>query len=81
LLQRHRPALHFCGHLHESGQQLPSVDGVRCYLLNAVNFLRASRLNPSCIAIVAWSGPDDAEVELLDAPWLRDYTRHNWRYL
>ena len=80
LIYRHRPRLHFCGHLHEPGQLLPSVDGVRSFLLNAVSFLRANRLNPGCIAIVAWSGPDEIEVELLDAPWLRDYTRHSWRH-
>jgi hypothetical protein len=80
LIHRHRPTLHFCGHLHEPGQLLPSVDGVRSFLLNAVNFLRANRLNPGCIAIVAWSGPGEVEVELLDAPWLREYTRHSWRH-
>lgn len=81
LLRAQRPALHFCGHYHEPGQPLDAPDGVRSFELNAVTFLRADRLNPGCIAIVAWNDARDATVELLDPPWLRAYTRHTWRHL
>ncbi|MEJ7602291.1 MAG: metallophosphoesterase family protein [Kofleriaceae bacterium] len=80
VLRAQRPRLHFCGHYHEPGALLDSPAGVRSYQLNAVNFLRADRLNPGCIAIVAWNDADDAQVELLDPTWLREYTRHSWRH-
>lgn len=81
LLHTQRPALHFCGHYHEPGAALPAPHGVASYQLNAVGFLRGDRLNPGCIAIVTWPDGEPPAVELLEAPWLREYTRHTYRHL
>lgn len=81
LLRELSPAHHFCGHYHERGQALDVPGSSHSHILNAVNFLRPSRLNPGCIGILRWSGREPVGFEFLDPPWLKQYTRHNFRHL
>jgi hypothetical protein len=81
LLREVRPRYHFCGHWHEDGAALDAPAGVRSYQLNAVNFLRASRLNRGCMGVLTWRSPDDHAWEWVEGPWLAAYTRHTWRAL
>jgi hypothetical protein len=76
-----RPRYHFCGHFHENGQALSAPEGTRSFQLNAVNFLKAHQLNPGCIGVLTWAGPEEHRFELLDAPWLVEYTRYSFRAL
>jgi hypothetical protein len=75
------PRFHFCGHYHEPGQALRVPGATQSYILNAVNFLRPSRLNPGCIGVLTWSGREPVDFQVLDAPWLKQFTKANYRYL
>ena len=81
LIRELRPTYHFAGHYHEPGQRLAAAGETRSYELNAVNFLRPHRLNPGCIGVLRWAGPDESAFTFVDAPWLDEYTRSNYRYL
>jgi hypothetical protein len=81
LIRELAPRYHFCGHYHEPGQALYAPDGTESYELHAVNFHKPHRLNPGCIGILRWAGRGDSSFALLDAPWLREYTRASFRYL
>ncbi|WP_438011625.1 metallophosphoesterase [Sorangium sp. So ce321] len=81
LIRDLRPTYHFAGHYHEPGQRLAAAGETRSYELNAVNFLRPHRLNPGCIGVLRWAGPDESEFAFVDAPWLDEYTRSNYRTL
>lgn len=76
-----KPRFHFCGHYHEAGQPLEVPGETRSYMLNAVNFLRPHRLNPGCIGILRWAERAPLGFEILDAPWVREFTRATFRYL
>lgn len=76
-----QPAYHFCGHYHESGQRLEDKGHTASYILNAVNFQNERRLRPGCIGILRWSGREHSAFEILDEPWLTEYTKWNFRDL
>ncbi len=80
-IQNTQPAYHFCGHYHEEGQDISSSVGTKSHHLNAVNFWRPHRLNPGCIAILKWQGTRGLGVSLLDAPWVKEYSKQTYRYL
>jgi hypothetical protein len=70
---------HFCGHYHEPGKRLPAPEGTDSYELNAVGFSHRAKLNPGCIGILQWASSADHNFALLDAPWLSDYSRWDYR--
>jgi hypothetical protein len=72
---------HFCGHYHEPGQPLHAPEGVSSWILNAVNFHGNHPLNPGCVGILRWKGGAPDGFSVLDAPWLRAFTRQNYRHL
>lgn len=72
---------HFCGHYHEPGQPLQGPDGVSSWILNAVNFHGNHPLNPGFAGILRWTENTPQGFTLLDAPWLREFTRKNYRHL
>ena len=76
-----RPRYHFCGHWHEAGAALDAPVGVRSFELNAVNFLKASRLNPRCMGVLTWHSPERHAWDWIEAPWVSQYTRHTWRVM
>lgn len=76
-----RPAYHFCGHYHEPGARLLSPEGTQSYILNAVNFLKPSRLNPGCVGVLSWASATENSFEVLNAPWMHQYTRSSYRAL
>lgn len=75
------PAYHFCGHYHEEGKALFTTSQTRSYLLNAVSFWKPHRLNPGCIGVLQWQKRTPLGFTLLDAPWLREFTKASYRYL
>jgi hypothetical protein len=79
LIQDLRPAFHFCGHYHEPGQRLDVPGPTESYILNAVGFWKPHRLNPGCIGILHWGDVGDRRFELLDAPWVTEYTKATFR--
>jgi hypothetical protein len=81
LVNELRPRFHFCGHYHEPGQALDAPEGTESTILNAVGFSKPHRLNPGCIGILRWAGRGDCRFEVLEAPWLREFTRAGYRAL
>jgi hypothetical protein len=81
LIRELRPKYHFAGHYHEPGQALAVPGETQSYELNAVNFVRPHRLNPGCIGILRWAGADESAFTILDEPWLKEFTRSNYRFL
>ena len=78
-IRMEKPRYHFCGHYHEDGCELDVPGPTRSFLLNEVNFRRPSKLNRGCIGILTWPSPEESDFTLLDEPWLREYTRENYR--
>lgn len=75
-----QPEYFFCGHYHTEGQELNSPDNhTQAYILNEVNFRRRRHLNLGCIGILRWKSKEDHEFELLDAEWLQEYSRDNYK--
>lgn len=79
LLTELNPTYHFCGHFHEHGQRLACPGPTESHILNAVNFHKPTRLNPGCIGILTWTSAHEHRYEVLDAPWIKQYTRYNYR--
>jgi hypothetical protein len=79
LLDALRPRFHFCGHWHEPGASLLAPDGTESRLLHAVNFTEPARINVRCGGVLSWSSREKHAWEWLEAPWLYEYTRHDWR--
>lgn len=72
------PTYHFCGHFHESGQKL-DMGAVQSYQLNEVNFKKRDILNPGCIGILEWESKENHDFSLLDAKWLKEITKKNYK--
>jgi predicted phosphodiesterase len=80
-IQDFQPAYHFCGHYHEEGNALFTTARTKSYHLNAVGFLKPHRVNPGCIGILQWQQKSALGFSLLDATWLREFTKATFRYL
>ena len=81
LLQELTPIFHFCGHWHIPGQELESPGSTRSYILNEVNFHGNRPVNPGCMGVLTWAGPERASFEIIDEPWMREYRRESFRTL
>lgn len=85
LLDVAKPAYHFFGHY--GGPCLVRTDAngvtVSCKLadLHWDPGDRSKRLEPASMGILRWHSRDDHHLEVLNAPWLRDYSAHSWSYL
>ncbi len=85
LLQETRPAYHFFGHY--GGPCMTRIDrnGVTfvCKLadLNWSPNDHSQRLDNGSMGLLRWNGADDHTFEVVNAPWLREYTARSWRYL
>ena len=42
---------------------------------------RRRRLKGDCFGVLRWEDRDDHDLEVVSAPWLREYTAHTWRYV
>jgi hypothetical protein len=76
-----QPRFHFGGHYHVDGRRLPAPRRTESYVLNEVNFRGERRLNPGCFGILRWCGAESSTFEIVDEPWLGEYTRVNFRDL
>ncbi len=81
IIRETQPRYHFCGHWHEPGFKLEVPGATQSYLLNEVNFRSARRLNRGCFGMLRWNGPGDSDFQIVDEPWLGEYTRSNFRTL
>jgi hypothetical protein len=80
-LRENPPAYHFCGHYHEPGGALVASPPTKSFELNAVNFWKPHRLNPRCLGILRWTSAQRSSFSFLEAPWLAEYNKSNYRLL
>ncbi|HLY30800.1 MAG TPA: metallophosphoesterase [Ktedonobacterales bacterium] len=85
LLSEMRPAYHFFGHYGGPCVVRKDANGVTtsCKLadLHWGKGAQQRTLDPGSMGILRWKGADDHSFEVVDAPWLREYTPHSWRYV
>ncbi len=80
-IEQYQPRLHFCGHSHDDGAELDVPGKTRSFVLNEVNFRKPSKLNRGCIAIVEIAEDGTLLPSVLDADWLHEYKKSNFRDL
>lgn len=85
LLDQAKPAYHFFGHYGGSCLVRPDRNGstLSCKLadLHWDPTDRGKRLEAGSMGILRWRHRNDYTFEVIDAPWLREYTAHTWRYV
>lgn len=85
LLDQAKPAYHFFGHYGGACMMLSDRNGVTlsCKLadLHWDPSDRGKRLEAGSMGMLRWRTRDDHAFEVVDAPWLREYTAYTWRYL
>ncbi|HEU4324997.1 MAG TPA: metallophosphoesterase [Roseiflexaceae bacterium] len=83
VLAGYRPAYHIHGHVGGPSWRRPADNGAtEVVKLADLSWERGGTLLPDgCMAILTWRGPNDHQLDVVDAPWLKEYSRHGWRYL
>lgn len=82
-LDRYRPIYHFYGHTEEAYRQDLDRNGVTTTLrladLNWETPTGDAPLRPGAMGLLRWESRERHSFEVIDAPWLADYTRFRWR--
>ncbi len=83
LLDKTQPAYHFFGHYGGPPQVRTDSNGVTCSVkLADLHWERGnSVLESGSMGLLRWQSRDQHTFTVLDAPWLKEYTAHTWRYL
>jgi hypothetical protein len=85
VLDHHTPQYHFFGHTGQPFQLETDANGVTiCSKLSDFEWEeghRGQRLKEGCFGLLHWQGPANHRFEVVDAPWLKEYTPHTWLYL
>ena len=82
-----QPKYHFYAHHTEHIEPI-EIGETSCVWLNDVNFERAQRgmypydhLEPDCMGILSWEGPENHAFEFVRDPWFDEVTWVEWREL
>ena len=79
------PSYHLFGHISKPVFPKPYPDsqtiGVKVEDLEWQARETGSPLKTGAMGILRWHGPDRHQFELVDAPWMQEYTAHSSRYL
>ncbi len=85
ILDRRAPAYHFFGHTGQPFQRRTDENGVTvCSKLSDFEWEetdRGGRLKEGCLGILRWQDSNHHRFDVVDAPWIREYTPHTWLYL
>jgi Icc-related predicted phosphoesterase len=83
-LDDYRPVYHFYGHTDEPYRCELDANGVTATIRMAdLNWDRAARggpLHAGVMGMLRWRGPSEHSFEVVDAPWLREYSANAWRW-
>jgi hypothetical protein len=85
ILDRQAPAYHFFGHTGHPFQRKMDANGVTvCSKLSDFEWEesdRGGRLKDDCLGILRWQDSSHHQFDVVDAPWIKEYTPHTWLYL
>ncbi|MHB0958161.1 MAG: metallophosphoesterase [Pirellulaceae bacterium] len=85
ILDRQAPAYHFFGHTGQPFQRRTDENGVTvCSKLSDFEWEesdRGGRLKEGCLGVLRWQDANHHRFDVVDAPWIREYTPHTWLYL
>lgn len=83
-LDEYKPIYHFYGHTDEPYRRELDrnsiTTSIRMADLNWSRVLPGAPLHPGVMGILHWQGPSEHSFEVVDAPWLREYSAKGWRW-
>lgn len=81
ILDRDQPAYHFFGHYGGPPQVRTDTNGVTLSVkLADLHWERGgSELEAGSMGLLRWHSREEHSFEVLDAPWLREYSRYAWQ--
>ena len=81
-LDRHKPQLHFFGHIGPEFESFADKNGVtECYKPGELVFKHHGELPRNCMLLLDWNGPYDFSVEAVTDGWLDEYRRETWGWM
>ncbi len=79
------PHVHFFGHTGQPFQRRTDENGVTvCSKLSDFEWEesdRGGRLKEGCLGVLRWQDSNQHRFDVVNAPWIKEYTPHTWRYL
>jgi hypothetical protein len=85
ILDRQTPAYHFFGHTGRPFERMKDPNGATiCSKLSDFEWEETDRggcLKDGCFGILRWRDRKDHDFEVVEAPWIKEYTPHTWLYL
>jgi len=83
-LNRHRPLYHFYGHTGKPANQRLDTNGSTqsCQLSDLGWQLRnGGVVRPNGMSVWRWQGANEHAFEVVDEPWMKEYSMYNWMYV
>ena len=84
-LDRHRPTYHIFGHVGGCFNSGLDRNGVSRFIKMADMAWGGKgdgfMLNSGIFGILSWKSRREHDFQVVNAPWLKEYARHNWQYL
>lgn len=83
-LNRFRPLYHFYGHTGKPANQRLDTNGSTqsCQLSDLGWQLgNGGIVRTNAMALLRWQGPNDHAFEIVNEPWMREYSMYNWLYV
>jgi len=83
ILDRMQPAYHFYGHIGGPVKQGTDANGVTefCKLADLEWHGADKLVRAGSMAILRWHDAANHTLEIINAPWYREYSAHTWRYV
>jgi hypothetical protein len=85
VLDHRAPAYHFFGHTGRPFERNIDANGQTvCSKLSDFEWEetdRGGRLKDGCLGILRWQDAAHHQFHVVEAPWIKEYTPHTWKYL
>jgi Icc-related predicted phosphoesterase len=85
VLEKNKPVYHFFGHTGEAFRRRIDKNGVtvasKLSDFEWDEVASGHRLKSDCFGMLRWRGIGDHEFDVIEAPWLKEYTRYTWNHL
>jgi hypothetical protein len=84
VLDQYRPIYHFFGHTGQPFERRADPNGFT--IASKMSDCeweedRGKILKAGCFGVLHWHDRDHHELEIVAAPWIKEYTAHTWRYV
>jgi len=84
ILEQYKPRYHFFGHTGKAFDRRLDPNGFSENIkLSDFEWQvsRGQRLSNDCFGVLNWESEDEHRFDVVQEPWLREYTMHTWRYV